>query len=102
MTAKRTPASRPSPTYGRYESHAGSSPKPSGGPTEIVAPRLEHIPGRPALAPEILTGTTKVPVSGIAGAGLIHLPATADCPSIGKIAYRIEESWPLRKGLIGA
>jgi hypothetical protein len=41
-------------------------------------------------------------INGIAGAGLKHLPPTADRPSLGGIAYRIEESWPLRKGLIGA
>lgn len=38
------------------------------------------------LAPETLTGTTKVPVSGIAGAGLRHLPATV---------IRVEERWDL-------
>ena len=38
----------------------------------------------------------------VAGAGLKHLPATEDSPDLRAMAYRIEESWPLRKALVGA
>ena len=37
----------------------------------------------------------KVANGAIAGAGLIHKPATALAPSLGAIVYRIEESWSL-------